>query len=214
MFCSFALSSAPADLTRAYKAGTTTGYDFTLKATHDNGAKLSADARFDVAIKSIEKDGRAKAEFAAKSFVLRMEEAEIGSTESLPTTTELLDSGGLPETISVNENAWGFMLFECGAMLPGRSLEEGETFKVARTKGGEVTGTIRFVGTVEHEGKTLLKLETKLTIKPDEDPNPGVLDVVTLLDPADRWPVSIKGKLEVEKQATGEIEFKRRAPSA
>lgn len=208
------VASAPADLTRLYKADSNAAYDFTLKGKHDTGATISADATIEIVVKAIEKDGRARATFASKVFKMMMEETEIGGTDSLPTASELLDAAGLPESISVNENAWVFMLFQCGAMLPGRRLAEGETYKVVRTKGGELSGTIRFVGSVEHEGKTYLKLETKLEIKPESDPNPGQLDVVTLLDPADRWPVSIKGKLEVAGQASGEIEFKRRAVPA
>ncbi|MCW5942216.1 MAG: hypothetical protein KIS66_08285 [Fimbriimonadaceae bacterium] len=208
-----ALNASPTDLTRVCKAATSVSYDFTFKGAGDDGSKVRAESQFSIHVKAVEKDGRAKADFAAKTFSLKMEDTEMGASGTLPSASVLLDACGMPEELYVDENAWVFMLFECAGSLPGKPLETGETFKVARTKGGEATGTIKFLGLVEVEGKTFLKLETRLEIKPDSDPNPGTLDVVALLDPVDRWPVSIKGTLGIHGQASGAIEFRRRTVS-
>ncbi len=184
-------------LVRSYKSGETQTYSLHVEM-EANGASMGIDAQILFKIGKTTDEG-ATATLSVRDYKMKHDGADTGS--AAPEEMESpLDRLGMLHVMSVENEAWVYILAALAGFVPGKETEVGSGFDIkweSKDKVFAVGGKGKLLEIVEHEGVKAAKLDYDLEVKPGTQ-SPGQVKCKTLVAIDGVSPLMSEGSVTVD----------------
>ncbi len=186
-------------LARTYQADEAGVILIKVNADAKYGQKIEASANVQMKVAKLLENGIARLSCSLGNLKVAIEGSDMPF--EAPAFEADCDAQGLPDHLVTNQVEWMYTLTFLAGIVPNKEMKVGESSEFewnGKDKANRIKGKIKLVELVELDGVKAAKVESDMTVYPQDQNNPGHVTSTSWIALSNGRLIKSEGKLAVE----------------